>query len=34
MIRKVVSIGLASQDEIRARVLAIAKGKYKPSGLH
>ena len=30
MTKKVVSIGIMPQDKIRARVLAIAKGKYKP----
>ena len=30
MTRKVVSIGIMSQDKIRARVLAIAKGRHKP----
>jgi len=30
MNRKVVSIGIMPQEQIRARVLAIAKGKYKP----
>ncbi len=30
MTRKVVSIGIMPQDKIRARVLAIAKGDYKP----
>lgn len=30
MNRKVVSIGILPQEQIRARVLAIAKGKYKP----
>lgn len=29
MTRKVVSIGIMPQDKIRARVLAIAQGKYK-----
>jgi predicted transcriptional regulator len=30
MTKNVVSIGIMTQDKIRARVLAIAKGKYKP----
>ncbi len=30
MARNVVSIGIMPQDKIRARVLAIAKGEYKP----
>ena len=28
--KRVVAIGIMPQDKIRARVLAIAKGKYKP----
>lgn len=32
MNKRVVAIGIMSQDKIRARVLAIAKGKYKPKG--
>ena len=30
MSRKIISIGIMPQKEIRARVFAIAKGKYKP----
>jgi predicted transcriptional regulator len=30
MSRKVIAIGIMPQERIRARVLAIAKGKYKP----
>ena len=30
MSKKVVAIGIMPQEKIRARVLAIAKGKYKP----
>ena len=30
MARKVVSIGIMPQDKMRARVLAIARGRYKP----
>jgi len=30
MNRKVIAIGIMPQEKIRARVLAIAKGKYKP----
>jgi predicted transcriptional regulator len=30
MTRKAISIGIMPQSKIRARVLAIAKGKYKP----
>jgi len=30
MSRKVIAIGIMPQEKIRARVLAIAKGEYKP----
>lgn len=30
MTKKVIAIGIMPQEKIRARVLAIAKGKYKP----
>jgi predicted transcriptional regulator len=30
MTRKLLSIGIMPQDKIRARVLAVAKGRYKP----
>jgi len=30
MSKRVVAIGIMPQEEIRARVLAIARGKYKP----
>lgn len=30
MAKKVVSIGIMPQDKMRARVLAIARGRYKP----